>query len=427
MRPELTKIIKFLKKHISADDFKLYVYHNDTQDTRFAENAITQHIAGEYIQVYYQCVIGKRTGTASTRQTDESSLLAIIRSAEDIARNSSPDPDIETSMAAEPYPQVETYFDSIQTLDTARMVDIVHRCIQNAELRSAKLSGIITRNVEEFFLITQNGFEGNNKSSEVAISMTMRRDHIETKVSGSHSDVNQLNIDGIIYQLNSQFEALVEKRDMDFETIPVILRPAAVADLLMYLNWIYNRKSADEGLTPFSNKIGEKFLGEKFSIVSRINDPDLSVPGFSANNVFSDIDWIVNGVIKNMPTSRDWAQKHNLSPTSLFNMIVSGEGKTEEEMMKSVKRGLIINSLWYIRLNDMKTADLTGMTRDGVLYFEDGKIQYAVNNFRFNEKLPELTHRILATGTPTKVCTHTPTKVPAMLIDGFKFIDKTNF
>ncbi len=61
-----------------------------------------------------------------------------------------------------------------------------------------------------------------------------------------------------------------------------------------------------------------------------------------------------------------------------------------EEMINSTKRGLIISRFWYIRSTDPRTASLTGLTRDGVWFVENGKIQYPVKNFRFNQSIIQM-------------------------------------
>ena len=94
-------------------------------------------------------------------------------------------------------------------------------------------------------------------------------------------------------------------------------------------------------------------------------------------------------------------------------------------MMQMVPRGLIINRFWYIRTVDTKAGELTGMTRDGVLYFENGKVKHAVNNLRFNEIPHDMTRRILALGK--EKLTALSMIVPTALIDNFNFVDKTTF
>jgi predicted Zn-dependent protease len=73
----------------------------------------------------------------------------------------------------------------------------------------------------------------------------------------------------------------------------------------------------------------------------------------------------------------------------------------------------------------MKAGELTGMTRDGVLYFENGAVKHAVNNLRFNEIPHDVTRRILAMGKAELASPHAI--VPTILADNFNFVDKTSF
>jgi len=61
-----------------------------------------------------------------------------------------------------------------------------------------------------------------------------------------------------------------------------------------------------------------------------------------------------------------------------------------EKMIQAMERGLLVSRFWYIRSVDPRTALLTGLTRDGVWFIENGKIQYPVRNFRFNQSVLEL-------------------------------------
>ncbi len=135
--------------------------------------------------------------------------------------------------------------------------------------------------------------------------------------------------------------------------------------------------------------------------------------------------WVEKGVLKAMPTDRYWAERVGCEAQMPYNMYIPGEDISETEMMKLVPRGLIINRFWYIRPVDMKRGELTGMTRDGVLYFEDGEVKHAVNNLRFNEIPHEMTQRILAFGTAQLASTRA--FVPPILVDNFNFVDKTTF
>jgi len=187
-----------------------------------------------------------------------------------------------------------------------------------------------------------------------------------------------------------------------------------------------NRRQTDEGLTPFTGQLGKKCMGEKFSMLSTLTMPDLVTEPFSNEAVVAkETYWVRNGVLENLPTPRYWAKLKNLEPSDPFNIYIPGENVSEEKMMQMVPEGLIVNRFWYIRPVDMKTGEVTGMTRDGVLYFKEGKVRHAVNNLRFNEIPADTTKRILALGVSELA--DSAVKLPTVLVDGFNFVDSTTF
>jgi len=52
---------------------------------------------------------------------------------------------------------------------------------------------------------------------------------------------------------------------------------------------------------------------------------------------------------------------------------------------------------------DPQTVLLTGLTRDGTFYIENGQIKYPVKNFRFNESPVIMLNNIEELGKPVRV------------------------
>ena len=71
-------------------------------------------------------------------------------------------------------------------------------------------------------------------------------------------------------------------------------------------------------------------------------------------------------------------------------MESSDRASSLEEMIKATDRGILLGRFWYIRGVDPRTALQTGLTRDGIWYIENGRVQYPVKNFRFNQSLMQL-------------------------------------
>jgi predicted Zn-dependent protease len=300
-------------------------------------------------------------------------------------------------------------------------------CIENAKKKEAVVSGMTEHHLNERYLITKNGFIGKDSESRFEHSMTMKKDDKETKVSRSVLNYHDFDLKAEIAQLNEQFDSLTSPGTMEPGKYNVILRPNAVVEFFLFMLYGFDRREADDGLTPFTGKIGKEVFGKMFSLTSDTKIKGLYTPGFNYEGIpTSDTAWVKNGILENMPVSRYYAKLKKLKQIpDLFNIHIHGGKTSEKEMMKMAGKGLIVNRFWYIRDIDRKRGEMTGMTRDGVLYFENGKIVKAVNNFRFNEIPYEVTKRILALGD--SILQNTETKIPTMLIKDFNFVDKTSF
>jgi predicted Zn-dependent protease len=96
--------------------------------------------------------------------------------------------------------------------------------------------------------------------------------------------------------------------------------------------------------------------------------------------------WIDKGKVKNLSYSQYWAKQKAVKPMPFpGNIIMEGGTVTTEELIKGTERGILVSRLWYIRMVDPQTLLLTGLTRDGTFYIENGQIKYPIKNFRFNE------------------------------------------
>ena len=88
------------------------------------------------------------------------------------------------------------------------------------------------------------------------------------------------------------------------------------------------------------------------------------------------------------------------------------------ELIKGVKRGILVSRLYYIREVDPQTLLQTGLTRDGTFYIENGEIKHAVKNMRFNESPVIMLNNIEALGKPERA---NGSMIPPMVLRDFTF------
>jgi len=420
------KIVQYIQKHCIADDWTLNITKDDSHETRFAQNVITQHIAGAMKEISLSVAFGSKVGSCTVNQDDEESLAYLVKTAEEIAKLAPEDPEFVPSAGKMDIPEIANCDPQTKSLEPKQLVDIVQNSINRAKTYGATVSGLTEKHIETNGLFTKNGFAGEYEKSDFGHSLTLKKDEVETKVAYEAKEYAAFNLETLLEKLFTQAATLAVKQTFEPQKIAVLLRPLALQELFWFMGWMMDRRYADEGITPFTDQIGKPFFGEKFSWFSTCKQPTLLAPPFTSDGIIAEeIPWVEKGILKNLSTSRYWAKKMGSKPSVNYNMFIPGEGYTEEEMLPMVPRGLIVNSFWYIRSVDIKAGEFTGTTRDGVWYFEDGKIKYAINNLRFNEIPQEATKRIIATGSSELA--NPISLLPAMLIDNFNFVDKTSF
>jgi predicted Zn-dependent protease len=205
----------------------------------------------------------------------------------------------------------------------------------------------------------------------------------------------------------------------------VILEPEAVVEMLQPLVGSFNARQTDEGRSFLSkpgggSKLGEKFVDERISIWSDPQDKDVPAsPWIGDGRATGRTAWIDSGVVANLYYSRYWAEKQK-KPATAFptNMIMKGGTASVQDMIKDVARGVLVTRFWYIRFVDPQTLLLTGLTRDGTFYIENGAIKHAIKNFRFNESPIIMLNNVEALGQPIRV---QGSMVPPMRVRDFTF------
>jgi PmbA protein len=81
------------------------------------------------------------------------------------------------------------------------------------------------------------------------------------------------------------------------------------------------------------------------------------------------------------------------APTNL--VLAGGDADSIDALVSRIRRGLFVTRLWYVNPVDPRHALLTGVTRDGTLLIEDGRIAGPVRDVRFTDSVL----RILAATT----------------------------
>src|SRR5688572_21757960 len=398
---EARTICEKLLSYVKADDASVGVTSEDYGHLRFASNAFTTSGARENVTVGVTVWINKKRGAASTNEIDDESLKATVALAEQLARISPVDREYVPTLSKQTYKPVNGYAEATSNISVTSRAKTINDVIVSCEKSKVVGAGFHQARGTAGASATKNGNFVYERSSLVSLSTTARTP--DGTSSGyflrNHFDVAKLETARVA---NEAIRKALESRNprvLEAGKYPAILEPQAVADLMSFLAFQFDARSAEEGRSPLSapggkTKLGEKIFDERLNIYSDPWHPDLPGSQSAQGGIPAQKIYLVrNGVVENLIYSRFWAKQKGKEPTPgpVNSIMESSQTPVAlEDMIKSMDRGLLLGRFWYIRGLDPRTATQTGLTRDGIWYIEKGKIQYPVKNFRFNQSIMQL-------------------------------------
>lgn len=386
---------------VKAEDATVSVNSSDTSHIRFAENSFLTSGKRENRGASVTVWIGGKRGSAATNDFEESSLKTAIEQAEQIAKLAPVDREYLPSLGAQTYKPTNGFVEATANIPPTDRAKVIGDILSEAEKAKIIAAGFYQSQASASASASKNGNFSFQRNTVVGLSVTGRT--TDGTSSGyfarSHFDVNKLDTKRIAHEAIQKTLNARNAQTLEPGVYTVILEPQAVADLMGTFGFGFDARSAEEGRSPFSalggkTKLGEKLFDERLNILSDPWHSELPGSASAQSGLPAQKIYLVrNGVLENLNYSRFWAKQKGKEPTpGPVNTIIETSGKpaTMQEMIASMKRGLIISRFWYIRSTDPRVAGLTGLTRDGVWLVEDGKIVHPVKNFRFNQSIIQM-------------------------------------
>ncbi len=431
---EAKKILDKVLSMSKADEDEVTLAGGHSSHLRFAVNAVTTSGTSENLTLSIRNTFGKRSGSYSVNQFDEKSLENAVRKSEEIAQLAPEDPEFVPALGPQKYEKVDAFDEETRNVSPDFRAQAAAVSIRSSEEKNLVSAGFITDGAGFTAIANSKSLFGYHKSTRATYSSTARtKDGTGSGwVGRGYNKVSRINA-GNFYGIAAE-KAIhsANPRVLEPGVYEVVFEPSAAADILS--NFILNldARNADEGRSFFAkkgggNKISEKLFNENITIYSDPTDAEVPGSAYSFSGLpQKKVTWVESGVLKNLTYSRFWAQKQGKEPIPPpSNILMKGGDATLEDLIKSVKRGVLISTLWYIRSLDPQTMLLTGLTRDGVFYIENGEVKYPVKNFRWNESpafvlrsVVGMTKSMRVTG---KESGSANVSAPAMLVKEFHF------
>jgi len=404
----LDKVIALSK----ADQCIATLTGNREGNIRFARNSVSTAGVVNEVNLAVQVSFGKRSGVATTNDFDDAALERVMRRAEELAKLAPENPEFVAAVDKQDYTATPTFVQATADIDPAFRAQVAADSIKPCREEDLVAAGFLVDS--NGFIATANsrGNFGYQQLNSVDYTCTVRTAD-ETGsgwVARNLADASKFDASTEIKTAIRKAKGSKDAKALEPGKYTVVLEPAAVSGLLMFMLFGFDARQADEGRSFLSKKGGGNRLGEKVfdERINAFTDPahaDVPVLPWDADGLPRGMHPIIeNGVVKHLNYSRYWAQQKERDLIAQpGNIIMTGGDKSTEEMVASTKRGVLVTRTWYIRMVDPQTVLLTGLTRDGTFYIEDGEVRYPIKNFRFNESPIIMLNNIEELGRPERL------------------------
>lgn len=195
---------------------------------------------------------------------------------------------------------------------------------------------------------------------------------------------------GLLEHLNRPLMTLEKRKYRSY------FSPTAVATLLGALSWsgLVSREAYQSGQSAFKKLIdGEEVLSPLLTLQENFSSGEM--PRFNDLGEISPqvLNLVEKGGYKNLLCSSRSAKEYGVASTFANSSesfrspeILPGNLPSDKEM-EALGTGLYVSDLHYINWSNIQEGSITGMTRFGCFWVENGQIVAPVKDMRFDESL----------------------------------------
>jgi PmbA protein len=410
--------------------------------TRFANNAIHQHVAEHGLVVSIRTAADGRTARVTTNRIDEDSLRGALHSSLSLASQQPADPGLLPMPPKQKYHAVRRFDPATAALSAeARARAVTHAC-QLAEKRGQVAAGMFSSGQTQSLLVNSRGLRASHRQTHATFSITIEAGSAASWAKRNGASYRSFDPHDLAETASGKATRAQNPVELAPGRYTVILEPAAVLDLVGFLFYDFAATAVADKRSCFSGRVGKAVVGKNITITDDVYHPEqLGAPFDGEGLPRQRVILVDQGVVNNLVYSRRSAKQAGKRPSghgfalpneygeAPMNMVVGG-GKTPiQEMIASTARGLLVTRLWYIRELDPYEKIMTGMTRDGLFLVENGKIQGPARNFRFNQSVLEMLRNVECLGPAQRAAGEEASEmvVSPMKIRDFHFSEVTKF
>ena len=390
----------------AADEADATLIETDRNISRFANSGVHQNMSETSAELTIRVVVDGAMGVASTTVLDDEEIGRTAELAQEAARHARPLPGFNgLYRGGDPLPELRVHDDATATIAPAEKAHALRAMFDRGRSHSIEFAGSYTTSVNPVACANSHGVRRHCRTSfadATVIALHDKGSGYATRCARTASGVGIVDL-GIEASekatLRTEVPASFEPGRYD-----VILEPAAIAEVLDWLNMItFCGQAFEDGSSFFVDKLGSKLLSESLTIADDATDETLLPFPFDMEGLPKRrVNLVERGVVRTPVLDKSWADRLGLEPTAnawhlgspehgvAFHLALDGGDATREELIESTERGIWVTRFNYVNgLLEPRTALMTGMTRDGTFLIRDGRVAGRLPNLRWTQSILE--------------------------------------
>ncbi|WP_448500694.1 TldD/PmbA family protein [Sphingomonas sp.] len=416
----------------TADECTAQLTGSIEGNIRFALNNVSTSGVVSNTDLAVQVAFGRRVGTATINEFSDDALGRVVQRAEALAKLAPESPEFVPAVGKQTYRATNTFSPATAAITPEQRAEIARASIEPCRAQKLVAAGFLEDGQSFVAFANSNGNFGYQRATLADYTCTVRTEDGRGSgwVGTNVQDIARFNAARDVDIAMRKASASADAQALEPGKYTVILEPVAAAGLIGFMARYFDARQADEGRSFLSkagggNKVGEQVFDNRVNLFSDPAYPELATMPWDGEGLpRARQSWVENGRVTNLMYSRFWAQKQGKQAAGMpGNLIMSGGTKSTSDLVRETQRGILVTRTWYIRMVDPQTVLLTGLTRDGTFYIENGQIKYPLKNFRFNESPVIMLNNIDELGRPVRVNTEGgfALMIPPMRLRDFTF------
>jgi predicted Zn-dependent protease len=383
----------------------------DQNISRFANSSVHQNMSEVSASLTLRVIVDGAMGVASTSSFDDDDIANAVALAHEAARHAGALQNFSGLYRGdEPLPLVTAFDPKTAAVSPITKARSLREMFDRGRDAGVHFAGSYATGGSSVACANTHGVRRYATMSAAEATVIAIRDGdsgYATSIARHFDDVDVLALGD-----EATFKATLRAgvgEDLSPGAFDVILEPPAISEVLEWLNMIaFSGQTFDDGSSFFFGHLGEKLLGDNFTLADDATD-DACMPfpfdmeGLPKRRVAL----IERGVIRTPVVDKAYADRLQLTPTGnawslgssdhgvAFHLTMDGGDATREELLRSTKHGIWVTRFNYVNgLLEPRTAQMTGTTRDGTFLVRDGEVVARLPNLRWTESMVEAFGRI---------------------------------